>query len=110
MEVTVVEAEVVLGLLGVEVEKSLAGGGGQVETSAVDVDGRRRGQHLEHPEGPGARGPGVAEDGLVVAVDQGRVRGVGQSSELARGLVEGSFDLEAMSYSSNPLSLAYRAA
>ena len=90
------EAEAVLGALGLEVEQGLGRGGGQVEALDVDVDGGRLGQHLEYPEVAGAGGPAVAEDRLGVAVEDGGVGGLGQSRELVDGLVERRLDRAAM--------------
>jgi hypothetical protein len=60
--------ELILVTSGVEVDKGVGSGSGQVESLAVDLDGRRLGKHLEDVEAGGTGRPGIAEDRLVVAV------------------------------------------
>lgn len=76
----------------VQLDEVVRGHGGHVEALGVDVDRGRGGQDLEDPEGAGGGGPGVAEDGLVVAVDQGGMGAVGLKGEFGGCLVESLLD------------------
>ena len=78
-------APVLLLCQGHEVGRS---GASVVETALVDVDRGRSREHLEDPKVTWVGGPRVAEDGLVVAVDDAHVRGARGESEDAGGLVE----------------------
>lgn len=80
---------------GLEGNQVVGGGGGHVQSLLVDVDLGRGREHLEDVEVGGGNRPGVAEDGLVVAVQESHVRSVGQNSKLASGLVEGLLNLVA---------------
>lgn len=81
-------------LLVKRVEKVGRGDGGEVQALPVDVDGGGLGKHVKDPEGRGAGGPDVAEDGLLFAVEDGEVGRVADGREflyrLAKGLVDGS--------------------
>jgi hypothetical protein len=85
--------ELILVTSGVEVDKGVGSGSGQVESLAVDLDGRRLGKHLENVEAGGTGRPGIAENGLVVAVQVGHMRGVIEERKLGSGLVEGLLDI-----------------
>lgn len=84
--------ELILVTSGVKVDKSVGSGSGQVESLAVDLDGRRLGKHLKDVEAGGTGRPGIAENGLVVAVQVGHMRGVIEERKLGSGLVEGLLD------------------
>ena len=80
-------------LVGVtEGNKVIRGRGGSVEPLLVNIDGGRRGEHVEDPN-VGSRGtPRIAKDRLVVAVHVTHVRAARKDGKLAGGLVEGSFN------------------
>jgi hypothetical protein len=81
--------ELVLATRGLEGDQGVGGGGGQVESLAVDLDSCRLRKHLENVEAGRASGPGVAENRLVVAVQVSHMRGVVEKRKLGSGLVEG---------------------
>lgn len=70
--------------------------GRHVEALGVDVDGRGSRQQLEDPDGAGGSGPGIAEDGLVVAVDKSSVGRVRLESKSSSRLVESLFNSTAV--------------
>jgi hypothetical protein len=87
--------ELVLATRGLEVDQSVGGGGGQVESLAVDLDSRGLGKHLENIEARRAGRPGVAENRLVVAVQVSHMGGLVEERKLGSGLVEGLLDSSA---------------
>lgn len=89
---TIDEVESLLATRGVEVDEFIRGRGSQVESPLVDLDRRRGREHLEDVEVGGCRRPGVAEDGLVVAVHQAHVGSTRKDCELGGRLVEGRLD------------------
>ena len=66
--------------------------GSHVEALSPDVDRSRSRQDLEDPDGAGRGGPGITEDRLVFAVDQGSMRGIRLESKYGSRLVERLFD------------------
>jgi len=84
--------ELVLATRGLKGDQSVGGGGGQVESLAVDLDGRGLGKHIKDVKTRRAGRPGVAKNGLVVAVQVGHMRGVFEERKLGSGLVEGLLD------------------
>lgn len=93
-----VQLELVGPIRGVQVHEGLAGGRGEVQSLAPDVNLGRLGHHLESPESSSAGGPRVAEDRLVIAVEQGQMRLLGLSRELGRRLLECGLDLVAVAW------------
>lgn len=75
------ETPALLVALVVQVHVGLISSSRQVHALAVDLDGRRRGHHVDGPDRSGGGRPAVAEDGLVIAVDDGHVRRLGQQGE-----------------------------
>lgn len=70
----------------------VGGDGAHVEALLVDVNGGGLGQHLKDPDIACAGGPAVAEDGLVLAIDEAHVGGRGEESESGCRLVVGGLD------------------
>lgn len=96
MEPAAVNAvELVLATGLVEGNQSVRGCGSQVKPLAVNLDGRRFGEHLNDIEAGGTRRPGIAENGLVVAIQVGHMGGVVEERKLGSGLVEGLLDSSA---------------
>lgn len=93
VEPRVEEGEGLLVASLLQLDKLLRSNGGKVKPLLVDVDGGRLGEHLEGPEVADVGGPGIAEDGLVVAVENAHVRGVWELCKLGCRLVEGGFNL-----------------
>lgn len=92
MEPRVEELEGLLAV-GVESDEVVDSGARHVEASLVDVNGSRLGQHLKGPDGADASGPRVAEDALVLAVENSHMRCLGGDGEAAGGFVEDLLDL-----------------
>jgi hypothetical protein len=90
--------ELVLATGGLKGDQSVGGGGGQVESLAVDLDGRGFGKHIEDVKARRASRPGVAQNGLVVAVQVGHMGGVLEERKLGSGLVEGLLDSSASTF------------
>jgi hypothetical protein len=90
--------ELVLATRGLEGDQGVGGGGGQVESLAVDLDSCRLRKHLENVEAGRASGPGVAENRLVVAVQVSHMRGVVEKRKLGSGLVEGLLNSSASTF------------
>jgi hypothetical protein len=80
-----------LGARGLELEEFSGRDGRQVQPLAVDVNGSRRGQHLEDPETPRPAVDGVAQNGLLFAVYVAHVGRSGDACEPLGRLVEGRF-------------------
>lgn len=90
--------ELVLATGLVEGNQSVRGGGGQVKPLAINLDGRRFGEHLNDIEAGGTCRPGIAENGLVVAIQVGHMGGVVEERKLGSGLVEGLLDSSASTF------------
>lgn len=73
-------------------ENGLGGGAAEVETVCVDVNGGGGREHVKGPDDTGTGRPRVAENGLVVAVEDGHVGGLGEDGKLSSGSVESLFD------------------
>lgn len=96
VEDAVVQLALALVAVLLQLDEVVAGDGGQVESLGVEIDRGRRGKHLEDPKSASRGGPGVAKDGLVLAVEHCGVRGARSHGELGCGLVESGLDLVAM--------------
>ena len=96
VEVSVMVCPALLVTLVVQVDVGLIGGGGHVHALAVDLDRCGRGYHVDSPDSSAACRPAVAENGLVVAVDDCQVRGFGEQGEPGGGGVEGLLNLLAV--------------
>ncbi|KAI6751761.1 hypothetical protein HG531_006457 [Fusarium graminearum] len=84
--------ELFLATRGLEGDQSVGGGGGQVESLAVDLDSCGLGKHLENVEAGRAGRPGIAKNRLVVAVQVSHVGSLVEERKLGSGLVEGLLD------------------
>lgn len=93
------------GVVALESQEVLGGGGGQVDPLFVNVDLRGRGEHIEDPKAARAGGPAVAENGLVIAVEQAYVRRIRERSQLSGRLVESSLELVAVAWSSVSIAI-----
>jgi hypothetical protein len=83
-----------------QLDEIVARDGGHVEPLGPEVDRCRRRQHLENPEGARRCGPGVAEDGFVLAVKQSGMGSTRSDGKLGRSLVEGGLDPLAVAFAS----------
>lgn len=75
-----------------EIGEGLHAGSCSVQWEQTDVDWGRLSSDFHDPEMRRAGSPGIAEDGLIVAVEICQVRGSRIGSEENRALVEGSLD------------------
>lgn len=73
-------------------DNGLGGSAGEVEAGSVDVNGSGGREHFKGPDDTGTGRPRVAENGLVVAVEDGHVGSLGEDGKLSSGSVEGLFD------------------
>lgn len=78
--------------LFVQIHVVLAHRRGQVHPLAVDGDVRWGRHQVDGPNRSGAGGPAVAEDGLIITVDEGQVWRLGKQRKLGGRLVECSLN------------------
>lgn len=65
--------------------------GGKVKSLLVDVDGGGLWEHVEGPDVANVGGPGIAKDGLVVAVEDAHVRSGWELRKLGSSTLESGF-------------------
>lgn len=98
------EASLVLGLGRVELDEVLRRSCGHVESLLVNLHGSRRRKHIDGPDASRAGGPGIAQNRLVIAVDNAHEGRTGDDGKLGCRFVEGLFDCTTVAWGEKEMS------